>query len=198
MSPESSFADLMARLRAGDATAAAQFFERFAHRLVALAQGHLDGLTRRLVDPEDVLQSVLRSFFVRHAGGQFELADWDGLWAMLVVMTLRKCGRQVHRFRAARRDVRREVTLPVGRDELVEWEALADGPTPAEAATLCDLIEQLRRSSGPDDWPVVALCLQGHTHLEVANQVGCTERTVRRVAARTRQRLQRLCGENPD
>src|SRR5262249_34684614 len=148
------------------------------HRLVALAQGHLDGTTRRLVDPEDVLQSVLRSFFVRHAGGQFQLADWDGLWAMLVVMTLRKCGRQVHRLRAARRDVRREVALPVGRDGLREWEARAAGPTPAEAAALCDLIDHLRHASGPDDWPIVALCLQGHTHAEVAAQVGCTERTV--------------------
>src|SRR5438552_2680938 len=89
-----SFPDLMARLRAGDADAAARVFERFAHRLAALAQVHLDGRTRRLVDPEDVLQSVFRSFFARHADGQLDLADWDGLWALLVVLTLRKCGRK--------------------------------------------------------------------------------------------------------
>ncbi len=192
MTAQPSFADLMDRLRAGDAQAAAQLFERFSHRLVALAQGHLDERTRRLVDPEDVLQSVFRSFFLRHAEGQFELAGWDGLWAMLVVLTLRKCGRKVRYFRAARRDLRRE---EAPRIESPEWEALAEGPTPAEAAALCDLLDQLRQRSGADDWPLVALSLQGHTHAEIAAQVGCTERTVRRVVARTRQRVERLLGD---
>ena len=193
MTAEPSFADLMDRLRAGDPEAASQLFDRFAHRLVALAQGRLDPRTRRLVDPEDVLQSVFRSFFLRHAEGQFSLANWDGLWAMLVVLTLRKCGRQVRHFRAARRDVRRE-ELPRAEDE-AEWEALADGPTPAEAAVLCDMLDQLRQRCGADDWPIVALSLQGHTHAEIGTQVGCTERTVRRVIARARQRVERLYGD---
>src|SRR5690242_9456367 len=58
---EPSFADLMARLRAGDDAAAAALFQRFATRLIALARGRLDGLVRRKVDPEDVVQSVFRS-----------------------------------------------------------------------------------------------------------------------------------------
>lgn len=190
MTAESSFTNLMGRLQAGDADAAGLVFERFAHRLLALARGHLDGRTRRLVDPEDVLQSVFRSFFARHADGQFELIDWNGLWAMLVVLTLRKCGRKVRHLRAARRDVRRE--------DAAEWESLADGPTPDEAAALCDLLDALRQRCGAEDWPLVALCLHGHTHAEVADRAGCTERTVRRVVARARQRLQRLCGDAED
>lgn len=193
MTAEQSFADLMGRLRAGDAGAAAELFQRYAHRLVGLARGRLDRLTRRLVDPEDVLQSVFRSFFERHAAGQFDLADWDGLWAMLVVLTLRKCGRQVRRFRAARRDLRREAGPD--RAEVADWEALADGPTPAEAAALCDLLGELRQRCGADDWPLVALSLQGLSQAEVGAQAGCTERTVRRVLARTRLRLKRLLGE---
>lgn len=192
MTAEPSFTDLMGRLRAGEPAAAEQLFHRFAHRLVGLAQGHLDARTRRLVDPEDVLQSVFRSFFLRHADGQFTLNDWDGLWAMLVVITLRKCGRRVNHFRAARRDLRREVAPP--RDEAeAEWQALAEGPTPGEAAALCDLLDQLRARSG-EDWPMLALSLQGHTQAEISATAGCTERTVRRVLARARQRLQKLLG----
>jgi RNA polymerase sigma-70 factor (ECF subfamily) len=193
MTAEHSFADLMNRLRAGNPEAAAELFQRYGHRLVGLAQGHLDRLTRRLVDPEDVLQSVFRSFFARHAAGQFDLADWDGLWAMLVVLTLRKCGRQMRRFRAARRDLRRE-TGP-DRAEVADWEALADGPSPAEAVALCDLLGQLRERCGTDDWPLVALSLQGFSQAEIGSRAGCTERTVRRVLARARLRLQRLLDE---
>jgi hypothetical protein len=31
-----------------------------------------------------VLQSVYRSFFLRHAEGEFAFTGWDGLWALLI------------------------------------------------------------------------------------------------------------------
>ena len=109
MSKADSFDGVMGRLQAGDEAAAAQIFHRFANRLVALAQHRLDAQVRRKIDPEDVLQSVFRSFFVRQAEGRFELEDWDSLWSLLVRITLRKCGRQIAALRAARRNVGREV-----------------------------------------------------------------------------------------
>src|SRR4051812_14113370 len=104
MPDEESFADLMARLRAGDQDAAARVYQHFARRLIGLARSRLDGLMRRKEDPEDVVQSVFRSFFARQAGGQFDLDDWNSLWSLLTVITLRKCGHRVEYFRAARRD----------------------------------------------------------------------------------------------
>jgi RNA polymerase sigma-70 factor (ECF subfamily) len=98
MSPESSFADLMARLRAGDRDASALVFERFTRRLIGLARAHLDARLRQKVDPEDVLQSAYKSFFIRHARGEFDIDGWDGLWALLTVITVRKCSRVRERF----------------------------------------------------------------------------------------------------
>lgn len=180
----SSFVDVMARLRGGDSQAAAQVFQRFAQRLIGLARRRLDRRLRQKLDPEDVLQSAFRSFFERQE--QFELADWDSLWALLVVLTLRKCGRQVDLYRAARRAVEREAGDPVG------VEALAREPTPAEAAALADTLAELLRRSDPRDRPILTLSLQGYTGLEVSRQTGCTERTVRRVLARARERLRLL------
>ncbi len=130
------FAEVMTRLRAGDDAAAAEVFRRFANRLIGLARTHLDGRIRQKVDPEDVMQSALKSFFVRHQGGQFDLAGWDSLWSMLVVITLRKCGHQIEHYRAACRDVQREQTpLPrVAEDSAPSWEAIANDPTPAQGA----------------------------------------------------------------
>lgn len=189
MAPHRSFDDVMARLRAGDPAAATFVFERFAQRLIALARARLDGATRRKVDPEDVLQSVFRSFFLRHAAGQFQFEGWDGLWGMLMLLTVRKCGRQAQQLRRGRRDVQREVALNGSVDDAPKWEALAREPTPEEAAVFSDLVEQLARQSSELERPILALCLQGYTQVEISEQVGCTERTVRRVLTRLRERL---------
>ena len=187
MAPAQSFDDLMVRLRAGDPEAAARVFERFAHRLIGLARARWAGRSGKL-DPEDVLQSVFRSFFARHAGGQFHFDGWEGLWAMLVLLTVRKCGRQARHLRAACRDLRREAA---DNDDL-DWEGLAREPSPEEAAALSDLLAELLHRSPESEWPILSLSLQGYTQSEISARVGCTERTVRRVLTRMRDRLQRL------
>lgn len=187
-----SFAALMVQLHSGDENAAAaQIFQRFADRLIALARSQFQHGLQRKVDPEDVLQSVFRSFFRRCRDGQFELDSWDCLWGILAVMTLRKCGHLKEYFQAARRDVRRE------RDSTAEaLQALgrlcAREPTPEEAASLTDLLECALRDLDERDRLIVTLHLQGYTHVEISEEVGRAERTVRRTIARTRKRLKRL------
>src|SRR5437016_3003501 len=104
MSSDDSFEFLVSRLQAGDPDAATAIFGRFARRLIALARVHLSSQLRQKVDPEDVLQSVFRSFFRRQAAGEFELQNWDGMWALLSVITLRKCGHQADHYLALCRD----------------------------------------------------------------------------------------------
>src|SRR5262245_45829842 len=87
MSPHPSFDDLMARLRTGDNDAATRVFNQYSNRLIALARRRLDPQILQKVDPEDVLQSVFRSFFRCQAAGQMDdLESWDNLWGMLVVI----------------------------------------------------------------------------------------------------------------
>src|SRR5690349_7055785 len=105
MPDDASFDRLLAELRAGDPSAAARVVESYARRLVALARKHLDRRILGKEDPEDVLQSVFKSFFHRVGAGQFRLDSHDDLWALLVSLTLHKCGHRVEYFRAARRDV---------------------------------------------------------------------------------------------
>jgi DNA-directed RNA polymerase specialized sigma24 family protein len=49
-----------------DEQAARENFDRFARRLIGLARTRLDRRIRQKIDPEDVVQSVFRSFFTRH------------------------------------------------------------------------------------------------------------------------------------
>ena len=91
MTGHPSFDDLMAQLRDGRNEAAAQVFQRFANRLIVLARKQLDSKILQKVDPEDVMQSVFRSFFLRQMEDQFDVRDWDNLWSLLAMITVRKC-----------------------------------------------------------------------------------------------------------
>jgi RNA polymerase sigma-70 factor (ECF subfamily) len=187
--------DLLARLRAGDEQAAAEVFNRFTRRLVGLARLKLGQSLRGKEDPEDAVQSALMSFFPRYAAGQFELASWDELWGLLARMTAHKCGDRVERFRAARRDIRREVSAPAADDSNPSWEFLTRDPTPAQAVVLTEIIEELHGSLGERDRAILALHLQGIDVAVISTELQCSERTVFRVLERIRQQLERRCEE---
>ena len=67
----------------------------------------VDTRLNRLLDSMDICQSVLASFFVRTALGQFELETPDQLLKLLATMTRNKLADQVKGHGAARRDFRR-------------------------------------------------------------------------------------------
>src|SRR6266542_4997008 len=77
MSSTASLSELVRRLRTGDDTLADELFQRYARRLIGLARTHLDSHLRQKVDPEDVVQSVYKSFFRRLEAEQVEALNWD-------------------------------------------------------------------------------------------------------------------------
>jgi RNA polymerase sigma factor (sigma-70 family) len=192
MSRDDQFEDLMARIRAGDDAAETVVFRRYVGRLIALAAQQFDEWMRDRVDVEDVVVSAYKSFFLRNRRGDFDLGGWDELWALLAIITLRKC-RNRHKFmRAHRRDAARERPWPKADDRAA---LLSDrAPTPVEAAIFAETVEQLFKGTSEHDRPVVEQILAGYTAEEVAQRLDCSERTVRRVRQRAKSRLQRLVG----
>ena len=197
MADDDTFSRMMARLRCGEDVAAREVFERFAGRLVAMARGRFNRLLARKVDPEDVVQSAFKSFFVRHRAGSLTVGGWEGLWSLLALITLRKCADRAEYFLADRRDARREATGPTCRDESYAWLAAPDRePTPEEAAILAETVEYLFRELNVHERPVLELSLQGYTAPEISARLGRAERSVRRLRERIRKRLERL--QQPD
>jgi len=192
MAGHPSFDDLMTNLRGGQNDAAAQLFQRFANRLIVLARKQLDPKILQKVDPEDVMQSVFRSFLARTAAGQLgEFNTWDNLWAILVVMTRRKCGRRTDYYHAACRDVRREAPAASTEAENASDVAIPDEePTPHEAAVLAETVELLLSDLQGRQREILTLSLQGYTPVEISDQLGCTERTVYRVLDRVKDWLE--------
>src|SRR5262249_1376561 len=82
---------LIERLEAGDHDAAQPLWERYYPRLVRLAPARLRGAPRRVADEQDVALSAFDSFCRGVEQGRFpQLKDRDGLWALLVLITVRK------------------------------------------------------------------------------------------------------------
>lgn len=189
MSPGDSFAELMGRLRAGDQAAETALWQRFARRLVGLARTHLDSRLRRKEDPEDVIQSVFGSFFVRYEAGQFAFDSWGDLWSLLTRITVCKCANRMKYFRAKCRDAGREVS-PGGTIDLLE-QVLDPEPTPVEAAILTETVERLLQEFSGDYRPILELSLQGQSVQQISEQLGWSERTVQRVREQARDWLRR-------
>ncbi len=193
MSASQSFSDLIVQLRAGDELAAEQIVDRCAHQIFVKARGKLSERLRQRVDPEDIVQSVFKSFFVRHQQGKIELRSWEELWGLLLTITERKCTRAAEHNAAQRRTMAREVSptqlaagsssnlQPYGRD-----------PTPSEAAILAETLDQLLLNLDDVEQCALLLRLEGYTVLEISEQLGRSERSVERFLARARKHAERL------
>jgi DNA-directed RNA polymerase specialized sigma24 family protein len=175
-------------LPAGGDSAAQHFWERYFHRLVHLARARLRAArwAGAVADEEDAALSAFDSFCGAAAGRFPQLTDRDGLWRLLVVITLRKVLAQVGRQAARKRGGGRLV----GESAIIGGEAAeargldriaADEPGPEMAAMVVDEYRRLRDRLGSEPLrQVLDLRLQGYTREEIADRVGCAERTVRR------------------
>jgi RNA polymerase sigma-70 factor, ECF subfamily len=191
-----SFAEFLTRLRSQDDSAAQELFERFAHQLICLAHRHICAGLRHKVDPEDIVQSAYKSFFLRYGAGKLDVVNWNSLWGLLTLITVRKCAERATYHRAERRDDRREVSLQRG-DEPTSWlDPLGREPTPFEAAVLSETVDQLLADLDEDERPILELSLQGHTTREISERLGRAERTVRLLRESIRHKLERMQHES--
>lgn len=189
MTGTNSFSSCMGRLRSGENAAAQEVFDRFARRLVALAGRQFNRRLAGRVDAEDMVQSAFNSFFIRHRKGTLQLGDWNDVWGLLAIITLRKCVDQVDYLRAQRRDVRREVSA--SDDSALLWQLAPDRePRPDEAAALSEAIERLFNAISDDDRSILELSLQGYTAIEIGRRLGRALRSVQRVREQIRKRIE--------
>jgi RNA polymerase sigma-70 factor, ECF subfamily len=196
MSSTDSFDKLMDRLREGDDDAAGVIFYRFVDGLTARARQRLDSRLQAVVAPEDIVQSAFRSFFLRYAEGKFDLKRWNDLWGLLVVITLRKCGCKIKQLYGPRRNIGRQRSLNWGDSGSSEnWAAIARDPTPAEAAALADIVEQLMEGLNGQERRICELRMQGFSVAEIAKQLGRTSYLVNVALDRIKKRLKDTYGK---
>lgn len=191
------FADwtlLVQGLRTGDRQATHDFWERYGADLQRVAANRLPPGLRARIGPEDVVQSVCRTFLRRAQGGEFQLEDSEGLWRLLCAITLTKVNEQTRFHLRKKRGLDQEERLdPGGAGASSSGRGIAArGPSPEEAAEFTDLFQNLLQSLEEEERQVVELKLQDLTNEQVADQLQCSERTVRRIMKRVQERLTQI------
>jgi RNA polymerase sigma factor (sigma-70 family) len=178
-----------------DPKAAEELFRRYSDRLIALARTRLSARVSSRIDPEDVVQSAYRSFFAGAHEGQTPQRSGD-VWPLLVAITLNKLHDQVRRHTAAKRAVEREQNFG-SEDSLlgIQPSSLAREPSPVEALSLVDEVEQLMRGLGPLERRMVELRLQGCNLRDIAAATERSVPTVRRLLDRVKDQLRQKHGE---
>ena len=154
-------------------------FELYAQRLIDLARACLQDRLRDKAEPNKLLQSVLRSFLRRASSGQVGLSDWNSLWTIPVVVTLRKSGKSIQ-------------PRPSDQQSCVALEDINREPLAEEANRLVETLEEVQRGFDEEDRQVVVLSLQGLRPPEISAELQLTERRVYRVLERVRRRMQQL------
>ncbi len=194
MPPEGASAEILRRYRDGDERAADELFSRYVGGLTLLARSRLSPTLASRTDPEDVVLSAYRSFFIRARDGRFTLRRSGDLWRLLVAITLHKLYRQARTQHAERRALAQRASESSPAEQL----QFSREPSPEEAIALADEIAALFSQLDEFARRVVELRLQDRSLSEIANDVGRSERTVRRTLGTVQQLLSKQLGRPAD
>ncbi|MCA9036760.1 MAG: protein kinase [Planctomycetaceae bacterium] len=163
----------------GDADSTTELFERYLTRLCRLARTRMSARLQQRIDPEDVVMSAWRSFFIRSREGKFCISESGQIWSLLATITLRKLYRSAAHHNAERRSMAREC------GGLVDTKSVdlivSESPSPEEAVAMADEVEALLAALPASHRRVVELRLQGELIDAIARETELSERTVRRI-----------------
>jgi RNA polymerase sigma-70 factor (ECF subfamily) len=189
MSDAPAFASLIQRIRAGDPEAATNLVRQYEPTIRRVIRFRLvDARLGAAFDSMDICQSVLASFFVRTAAGQFEFHTPDDLVKLLVTMARNKLASQARKERAERRDHRRALA---GVDE----NRLAGrDPTASQQVAAQELLQEIQRRLTPEERQLVELRHQGQDWAAIAEQLGETPVVLRKRLSRALDRVTRALG----
>ena len=186
-----TFEDLVGRVRSGDPDAAADLVRRYEpaiRRVVRLrlgGGGRIDGL----FDSMDVCQSVLGSFFLRVAAGQYVLDTPAELLKLLTAMTRNKLAFQVRKQRAQKRDCNRDAQVGMDGHRLESAEA-----TPSRHVEARELLGELAKRLTNEERELVELRTQGHDWNDIAVRLAGSPEALRKKHARALDRVAKELG----
>jgi RNA polymerase sigma-70 factor (ECF subfamily) len=189
--PDPVLADLLHRVRGGDADAAAELVRRCEGQIRQEIRLRLrDRRLRRVFDSMDICQSVLSSFFLRAANGGCDLERPDQLLNFLIAMTRNKLAGLVRHQRAQRRDHRQ--VIEDGSAQLAI--AAGRGTTPSEEVAQKDLLREFRGRLTDEERQLADRRVQGAEWTAIAAELGGTPEGRRKQLTRAIERVMQELG----
>jgi RNA polymerase sigma-70 factor (ECF subfamily) len=195
MASPASFDDFMRRVRAGDEQAAVELVRQFEPLIRREVHYQLrDRRLYRLFDSMDICQSVLASFFVRSAAGQYDLDKPEQLVKLLVSMAQNKLASAARKHHRQRRDSRREAPGGLGELDQVSDRSLS----PSDLVAGEELLQRFRKALTAEEQTLADLRSQGLTWADIAARLGGTVEARRSQLSRAVDRVSRELGLEED
>ncbi len=182
--PDLSGDELLRRWKAGDERAAEILFDRYSLRLVALVASRMNRRFRDFVDPDDIVQSAMGSFFDAARHSRIQVSGSISLWRLLATFARRKMARSIEKQTAAKRGGDQARVSFETAEQMMRSSINAD-----QEATISDFLGLLETELSIDERELLEHLLTGKTQREIAGALGVDERTVRRRVTRLRDVL---------
>jgi RNA polymerase sigma factor (sigma-70 family) len=192
MPNDDEFDDLLARAKAGDEAAIRDFLSQFEQEVRTMVRSRLPKKLRTQFDSADFVQAVWQSFFQDLGHDSRDFANAEHLRGFLFGMVRNKVREQHRRLtRTEKYDLAREERLYIRRGQReVPREVVSPDPSPSQAVQASDRMAQMIAGRSPREVEVLTLRREGLTLVEIAEQTGINERTVRRVIESVRALLE--------
>src|SRR4051794_12163424 len=180
-----TYDDLIRRVRAWDPDAASELVRRYEPAIRRAVRVRLaDARLGNLLDSMDICQSVLKSFFVRAAAGQYDLETPEQLLKLLASMARNKLTTQARGEHAQRRDRRRVAPRGHDQDRLV-----ARGGGPCREVDARDLLGEVLRRLSPEERQILEMRNQGDDWAAIAARLGGGGEALRKKLGRAIDRV---------
>jgi len=137
----------------------------------------------------DICQSVLGSFFVRAATGQYKVETPEQLLKLLTTMARNKLISQARKAHAQRRDSRR---LTSGDQD--ETRFVSARQSPSNQVAVRDLLQEVQRRLSREEWRILELKNEGRDWASIASELGGSAEALRRRLSRALDRVAEQLG----
>lgn len=179
------FLGLIRRVRQGEELASEELVRTYGdqiRRIVRVRIGHSH--LRRVVDSEDICQSVMANFLLRATAGEFELETPDQLFKLLVTMARNKLTNKFEYYQAARRDGRRNEAAGISLRETP-----GDQETPSVILVRDELVKRIRSLLTEEERELLDRRTAGESWPEIAAAMGDSAERLRKRLERATQRV---------
>lgn len=188
MQDDRTFRQLLDGLRAGSDESVRELIDRYGQHIHRIVRRRLNQALRARFDSQDFVQAVWASFFA-HSSRIADFDTPDEMIAFLATVAGNKVSDECRRnLKAQKRNVNRERSLH-GTTDSCRIEPTDRSPTPSEVAIAAEQFEQLTSGQPSHYRRMVELRAEGATYEEVAQELGVSERNVRRIFRRLEQRV---------
>jgi RNA polymerase sigma-70 factor (ECF subfamily) len=185
---------LLRRIEGGESEAATQLYLRYAKRLISLARANTSRDLAVRFDPEDVVQSVFRSFFRRANSGYYDVPESGDLWRLLLVLALNKVRRLAVHHRADKRNVKHTVST----EHLESLPDSSAGEDPEAVRILELVVQEILAEMTPSQRQIIELRIEGHSIPVIAASARRSKRTVERILKNFREQISDLIADGSE